>query len=477
VDKRNWTAATDFCEDQEFSGIRAGLARIKSEPQSRFIASLEPTPFGKPRWVDGVFDPDPEVRRFVGVEVIDELGLWYPGEPSFSSAIVGETCVQQGTTSGTLQYAGNARFDNSECLNNRRLVCEFCPPATTTTTPTTTTTTSGTVTTVTLTTVTVTTMTATSTTTTDTTVTDTTVTSTTMSTHTTGTTTTLERFTELTTTETPRVCQLDLDVDANRLPHCRDPDSGCVYWKNSSKLPHAAANAECEVMFSQVTGLSGGGLAQVRSLGEARFIAQVAHWSSKPRWVGVERLSDGWSGGFAIAEQRAYAELNTSLWYEGEPSLGADELCVQQGTTDRNSVPADGFHFNDANCETLREFICQWCPAERPHITTTTTPIPRQTVPPAPGTPDPAGPRVPVLNSRAGCCKDHANMYADPDGARFISDHIDECADYCINDVACTAFQHQQSTGVCIMMSGLVSDQVTDNLDCTCSVKSSRLLT
>ena len=83
---------------------------------------------------------------------------------------------------------------------------------------------------------------------------------------------------------------------------------------------------------------------------------------------------------------------------------------------------------------------------------------------------------MPVLDLRAGCCTDPGNVDADPTGARFFSDHIDECADYCINDLACTAFQHQQSTGVCIMLSGLVPDQVSDNVDCTCAVKSSRLL-
>jgi len=232
-------------------------------------------------------------------------------------------------------------------------------------------------------------------------------------------------------------------------------------------------------MLSLVTGLDGGGLTQVRSLGEALLIALVvssAADSQKPRWVRAERVHNSWSGGFAMAEQRANAELNTSLWYEGEPTLGDDEMCLQQGTTNRNAVPADRYHFNDADCDTMRHFVCQSCPAERPQLTTTTTSSPQETEPPIPGTPDPAGPRVPVLDSRAGCCTDPDNVNADPTGARFISDHIDECADHCINDLACTAFQHQHSTGVCIMMSGLVPDQVNDNVDCTCAVKSSRLL-
>ena len=114
-------------------GGSAQLASIQSVEQATFIARLQDDQLGNtdntPRWVNGVYN---QTTGFFTGSSISALGLFYPGEPIFRDPVSGASldhyCLQQGTTSRQITQAhGIVRFDNSDCTNRRRYVCEFCP--------------------------------------------------------------------------------------------------------------------------------------------------------------------------------------------------------------------------------------------------------------------------------------------------------------------------------------------------------------
>jgi hypothetical protein len=318
----------------------AFLASPQTSEEAMFLYELEGYP-GRPRWMNGklVFNAQrswewgedstgypPRVNGFDG---------WYAGEPNGKA---GETyCLQQGLNKAKGDDSPWL-FNDANCDNKNRYVCQHCmvttPTTTTTMAPSSTTTPEAT---------------------TSTTGADTTTTSAAKTTTTTAeptTTTTAEPTTtttaEPTTSTTVPPPTTTPQWDAPAWPYLFD--NRCHYQMFSDVSSFDESVSACEDAYE-----SGGHVSSLASVSDfmvAKFISEIdGTRPGKPRWVATS------SG-----------DVPSSLWYQNNPS-GDDSYCVAQGLGLKRK-DTQMWKFHDATCDKKLSYICEWC---RPPEESTTT--------------------------------------------------------------------------------------------------------